>query len=92
MRETRAALVAHVGGTPSATQNALIERAVQLTLRVAAMDRKFTETGTMTEHDTRTYLAWSNSLARALRDLGMKGAASKPPSLAEHLAARQAAA
>ena len=38
---------------------------MQLTLRVAAMDRKFAEArGAMTEHDTLTYLAWSNSLSR----------------------------
>jgi hypothetical protein len=44
MRETRAELVAHVGGKPSAVQSALIERACQLTLRIVAMDRKFAET------------------------------------------------
>jgi hypothetical protein len=43
MRETRAALVAHVGGKPSAVQAAMIERACQLTLRIVAMDRKFAE-------------------------------------------------
>ena len=40
MRETRAELVAHVGGKPSAVQAAMIERACQLTLRIVAMDRK----------------------------------------------------
>jgi hypothetical protein len=63
MRETRAALVAHVGGKPSAVQSAMIERACQLTLRIVAMDRKFAETGAQTDHDSRTYLAWSNSLS-----------------------------
>ena len=63
MRETRAALVAHVGGKPSAVQAAMIERACQLTLRIVAMDRKFAETGAQTDHDSRTYLAWSNSLS-----------------------------
>ena len=28
-----------------------------------AMDRKFAETGAQTDHDSRTYLAWSNSLS-----------------------------
>ena len=88
MRETRAALVAHIGGKPSAVQAALIERACQLTLRIATMDRKFAETGEQTDHDSRTYLAWSNSLTRALRQLGLKGAATEPPSLADYLAAR----
>jgi hypothetical protein len=63
IRETRAALVAHVGGKPSAVQAAMIERACQLTLRIVAMDRKFAETCEQTDHDSRTYLAWSNSLS-----------------------------
>jgi heme oxygenase len=79
MRETRAALTAHVGGSPSATQRALIERACQLTLRLAAMDQRFADTGAQTEHDSRTYLAWSNSLTRTLRDLGHKATASAHP-------------
>ena len=74
MRETRAALVAHVGGKPSAVQSAMIERACQLTLRIVAMDRKFAETGAQTDHDSRTYLAWSNSLTRTLAQLGVERA------------------
>lgn len=86
MCETRRALVAHVGGRPSVTQAMQIERAVQLTLRVAMMDQKFAETGAQTEHDTRTYLAWSANLARVLRDLGMKAAPAPKRSIAEYLA------
>ena len=89
VRETHSELTAHVGANPSATQRALIERAVQLTLRVAMMDRKFAATGEQTELDSRTYLAWSASLSRALRDLGLKSAAQAPKSLAQHLAERQ---
>ena len=92
VRETRADLTAHVGGNPSATQRALIERAVQLSLRIAAMDRKFGQAGTMTEHDSRTYLAWSACLSRAMRDLGLKSAAQAPRSLKDHIAARTATA
>jgi hypothetical protein len=72
MRDTRAALTAHVGGNPSVTQRLLIDRAVQLTIRVATMDRKFAETEVQTEHDSRTYLAWTGSLSRILRDLGLQ--------------------
>jgi hypothetical protein len=75
MRDTRAALTAHVGGNPSVTQRLLIDRAVQLTIRVATMDRKFAETEVQTEHDSRTYLAWTGSLSRILRDLGLQGVA-----------------
>jgi hypothetical protein len=89
MRDTRAELTAHVGGHPSATQRALIEQAVQLQLRLAVMDRSFAEAGgTMTAHDSRTYLAWSNSYSRLLRQLGQKAAAERGPSLADYLATK----
>lgn len=89
MRDARAELIAHVGGRPSATQRALIEQAVQLRLRLAVMDRTFAESVTMTEHDLRTYLAWSNSYTRTLRQLGLEAAPSiaAGPTLAEILAA-----
>ncbi len=83
MRRVRKDLVAHVGGKPSVTQSMLIERIVNLSLRVATMDRKFTATGEMTEHDTATYLAWSSSLSRLLRELGFRGAPEKPRTLAD---------
>ncbi len=86
LRETREALTEHVGGAPSAVQRRLIERAAVLTLRVAQLDAKAADAGAMTEHDTRTYLAWSNTLTRTLRELGLKGAAERPPSLAEIMA------
>jgi hypothetical protein len=91
MRQLRAELVAHVGRKPSATQRALVERAVWLSLHVAQLDAKAAEGGAMTEHDHRTYLAWSNSLSRTLKLLGWKAAAPKPRSLAEHLAGAGAA-
>lgn len=88
VRDVRADLVKHVGGNPSATQLWLIEQAIQLKLRLALMDAKLAETKEQTAHDSRTYLAWSNSFSRILRQIGMKGAAEKPPSLAEYLAER----
>jgi hypothetical protein len=90
VRETRANLIAHLGGNPSATQRQLVERVVQLTLRVAAMDRKFAETGAHTLHDTNQYLAWSNSLERALRHLGLNPVAPKPKDLAAYIESRAA--
>ena len=83
MRDTRKSLVQHVGGKPTATEAMVIDRVVNLTLRVATMDRKFTATGTMTEHDTREYLAWSAALTRLLRQLGFASAPPKPRTLAE---------
>lgn len=90
MCSTRAELMAHFGGKPSATQRALIERVVVLTLHVALIDAK-ADAGGMTEHDSRTYLAWNNSLVRTMKALGLKGPAQQPPSLREHMAQRASA-
>jgi hypothetical protein len=90
-REIRAELIAHVGDQPSATQRALIEQLVQIRLRLALMDRKFAETGGQTDHDSRTYLAWANSYARLLRQLGPRGHnKAGGASLADYLAAKAA--
>lgn len=79
LRDTRADLLRHVGGTPTVVQAALIERAVILSLRVAQMDAKAADGGVLTEHDSRTYLAWSNHLTRTLRQLGLKGGEGTAP-------------
>lgn len=71
LRRVRSDLTAHVGGKPSAPQRMLIERAATLALHVGTLDRKVLESGVMTEHDSRVYLAWSNSLTRTLRELGV---------------------
>jgi hypothetical protein len=90
IRSTHAALVAHVGGHPSATQRALIERVVWLTVKCALIDAKIAS-GTDTEFDGKSYLAWSNALRRALRDLGMEPAAARSLTLAEVLKAERVA-
>jgi hypothetical protein len=93
MRETRADLVRHVGGAPSAVQRALIEQAVQLRLRLAVMDRKWAEAGAqMTECDSNTYLAWSGHYTRTLAQIGLEPTKPPPPSLAEVIARHRAAA
>jgi hypothetical protein len=84
----REKLAAHVGGSPSVVQSVLIEQAVQLKLRLAVMDRQFDDSGVMTRHDSRVYLAWNNSLERLTRRLGMRPVAEKPRKLADFLATR----
>jgi hypothetical protein len=86
VRATRADLLAHVGNNPSVVQLALIEQLVQLKLRIAVMDRKFIKVGTMTDHDTRTYLAWCNTYGRMLHRLGLQP--SRQPTIHEVLASR----
>src|SRR5215469_6715056 len=90
MRETRTALIAHVGGHPSATQRALIERVVWLTVKCCQIDAKIVA-GTDTEYDGKSYLAWSNALRRALRDLRFEPVVAKAPTLADVLGASDAA-
>jgi len=91
MRRVRADLIAHVGGKPSATQRMLVERAVTLSLYVSKLDSKLLKNGSMTEHDSRTYLAWSNSLTRTLRELGLGKPQDAPGNrLQQHLAGKAA--
>lgn len=54
---------------PNPAQRALAAQAAQLALRLALFDRKLLDGGTQTGHDTRVYLAWSNSYTRLLRTL-----------------------
>ena len=82
----RADLIAHCGGRPSATQMAMIDQATELKLRLSVMDQDVIRTSRRSAHASRDYLAWSNSMVRLLRQLGLKGAAEKPPSLRDYLA------
>jgi hypothetical protein len=87
MAAARAELTRHVGGSPSHVQRVLIERAARLMLYVEIMDRETLEAGTMSERNSRQYLAWSNSLRLTLRELGVKAAPTeKPPDLRDILA------
>jgi hypothetical protein len=89
MRETRARLIEHVGGSPSGVEFALIDSAVRLTLRLAQLDAK-RASGAWTDHDDRTFLGWQAHQTKILLKLGRKGRTEPQPSLAEHLARRAA--
>src|SRR5262249_53348357 len=92
MHETRTRLIRHLGGKPSAVQLALVDRAARLTLHVALFDGRTLETGgALSERDTRSYLAYSNSLSRVLRQLGLEGSAAKGITATEYLAAKRRA-
>jgi hypothetical protein len=93
VRAVRRELTAHVGGRPSATQKALIERAAWLSLRISQLDAKMADGQAFTDHDHRFYLAWVGTLSRTLRQLGMQPAKASAParSLADYLAERAAA-
>jgi hypothetical protein len=74
MARVRAELTQHLGGSPSATQRILIDRAAALSLRIHLMDRESARSGEMSERNGRQYLAWSNSLTRVLRQIGLAAA------------------
>jgi hypothetical protein len=69
-----AALLRQIGPNPNPAARAVVAQAVQLKLRLNALDRRFVENGqTQSVHDSRVYLAWSNSYVRALKLLGIDG-------------------
>jgi hypothetical protein len=83
-------LTRHVGGNPNNVQKALIERAARLTLYIEMMDARALVAGTMTERDSRQYLAWVNALRLCLRDIGVEEAKpEKAAGLDHYLAAGQ---
>jgi hypothetical protein len=86
MARTRHALTQHVG-TPSATQKALIERAVMLTVHLARLDGEALRKP-LTGDTLIGYLSAHGHLARALERLGTKAVEPEPPSLASYLASR----
>ena len=71
-------LTAHVGGAPSITQSAIIERCAWIRVQLALMDAKIAD-GSLTEHDSRSYLAWANTLSRLLAKLGLDAPTAPKP-------------
>lgn len=83
LRRTRAELVQHLGGAPSAVQSMAIERCAMLSLHVAQMDQKALAAGGMSDHARREYLAADASLRRTLQFLGIDGKAQRQPTITE---------
>jgi hypothetical protein len=88
-RNYQAELVRHVGAAPSFVEQQLIQRAVWLALQLQRLNTKIAEGAEFSDIATRQYLAWSNSLRRTLRELGLKGAAAKAPNLVEIMATQE---
>ena len=84
LKQMRQELSQHLGGNPTPMQRALIERAAMLQLRCAKFDEKIID-GTFSEYDSKVFLAFSNSLTRTMKALGLEpAAANKPPSLSDY--------
>jgi hypothetical protein len=71
LKAFRQDLIDHVGGSPDIIQREIIERCVFLQLKCSLMDAKICA-GRESEYDSKTYLAWSASLQRALLKLGYR--------------------
>lgn len=90
MERLRAELTVHVGGAPSAAARVLIERAVWLSLAVARLDARMLSDGGLSDHASREYLAWSNSLTRTMRALGLEAAPDRPETIEDIMQRRRA--
>jgi hypothetical protein len=75
MKRVRQELTAHCGGTPSSTQQILINRAAALSLRLHLMDKEAAASWGLSEKNGREYLCWNNALVRLLRSLGLESSA-----------------
>jgi hypothetical protein len=80
----------HVGGKPSRVQAELIRRCARLALHLELQDEKSLSGAGMSDHTARQYLAWHGALIRTLRQLGLRGAPERSPSLAEIMATSSA--
>jgi hypothetical protein len=73
LRAYELALIEHVGGRPSATQQALITRTARLALHLELLDERSIKEGRgLGPTDQHFYCVWSNSLARHLAKLGFE--------------------
>jgi hypothetical protein len=92
LRDYRRALINALDHQPSIHELTIVERCAILAYKCAVIDAQII-TGTDSGLDGHEILAWTNTLSKLLRhDLKLKGPPEiKPPSLAEHLAARRAA-
>ena len=90
LRDVRAALFEHVGGSPNPAQQLIIHQATIKTTRLVLLERRVLSDHSMEEGDKHQWLAWSNSLRRDLESLGIAGKRSGPPDLQTYIAERSA--
>jgi hypothetical protein len=81
----RAELTEQVGGNPTPSERAIIDRVSWLRLHLTLLDEKVGAGGILSDHDVRHYLAYNNAVVRAMARLGAKKA--EPLSPFEYLAA-----
>jgi hypothetical protein len=77
----------HIGGNPTIAQRVLIDRIAWLMLHCHLLDQRIASGSAWGENDRKCYLAFSNSLIRSLREIGLEASAGREPTLAEALKA-----
>ena len=78
-------------GRPSFGQTLLIRRLARAALRLELIDER-SLSGTLSDHDARSFSALSNQVRLLARELGLKAApAAKAPDLGDYLATKRAA-
>jgi hypothetical protein len=81
-------MTVHIGGTPTIAQRVLIDRIAWLMLHCHLLDQRICSgRQNWGENDRKCYLAFSNSLVRSLREIGLETGAGREPTLAEVLKA-----
>ena len=78
-------LIQHLGGDLSAAQLVLVDR-----IACFLLDQRIASGADWGGNDRKCYLAFSNSLVRSLREIGLEGSAAREPSLAEVLKSERA--
>jgi hypothetical protein len=85
-KRLRQALLGHLGGNATVTQTCLIDAAIEIASEIEAMKLRRDERGALSLHDTKAFLAYQNTYRRHLLALGIKGAPTPAPSIAEIMA------
>lgn len=86
VRDLEKQLTDHVGGNPSITERLLIQRIIELCMRLNTLDAQLNNSPqTWTSFDDRTYCGIQSGFRLALRELGFKPKPPPIPTLAEHV-------
>ena len=81
-------MLGQLGGEPSVAQTLLVRRAARALWLLDELDFKLAEGDSWTDCDSRVMGGLNNNVRLLLRELGIKAAQPKKPSLAEYLQQR----
>lgn len=79
----RQELLRHLGDDPSPVQRALVERIARMQLQLSLLDERAATGAELSAAEHRAYVSLTSATIRAMRALGLKGAAPLLPTLAD---------